>query len=200
MTVTTTGMPGTTTPHDDSLGGASRRWRLIAGILAVLLVLALAGAVVQTMRVTSQSDAQAALLADQTVTKTYQELERQAALPAAQRSVDALEWAIATPQSDRSATVWTTAVLSSNLGGDTLTARVSTTLAASPLQPPMHYLEFVAQVTPGATTGEGPTISTCAVRTGSSVGPLATSTVHVTPSMVMEPCSADLLRQLGVTA
>jgi hypothetical protein len=64
----------------------------------------------------------------------------------------------------------------------------------------MHYLEFVAQVTPGATTGEGPTISTCAVRTGSSVGPLATSTVHVTPSMVMEPCSADLLRQLGVTA
>lgn len=200
MTMTTPGVTGTTTPQDGSPAGASRRWRLIAGVLAVVLVLALAAVVVQTMRATSQSDAQAALLADQTVTKTYQELERQAALPAAQRSVDALEWAIATPQSDTTATVWTTKVLSGNLGGDTLTARVSTTLAASPLQPPSYYLEFVAQVTPGATSGESPAISTCAVRSGSSGSPLATSSVHVTPSMVMEPCSADLLRQLGVTA
>jgi hypothetical protein len=198
MTVTTAGVPGTTTPHDGSSEGTSRRWRVIAGILAFALVLALAGAVVQAMRASSQSDAQAALLADQTVTKTFQELERQAALPAAQRSIDALEWAIATPQSDTTGTVWTTTVLSSNLAGDTLTARVSTTLAASPLQAPSHYLEFVAQVTAGSTSGENPTVSTCAVRSGSSDSAPATANVNVTPHMVMQPCSADLLRQLGV--
>jgi uncharacterized membrane protein len=200
MTVTTAAEPATTTPVGGPRGGALRRWRLIAVILAVALVLALAAAVVLAMRVAAQADAQAALLADQTVTKTYQELERQALLPAAQRSTDALEWAIATPQSDTTATVWTTEVLSSNLSGDTLTARVATSITSAADQPASHYLEFVAQVTPGGTGDVNSTVATCVIRSGSPSSPFATSTVRFTPHMVMEPCSTDLLRRLGITA
>ncbi len=189
----------TTTPIDDRQAGAPRRRKRFAGILAVALALALVAAVVQTMRLTDQSDAQAALLADQTVTKTYQELERQAQLPAAQRSVDSLTWAIATPQSDTTGQVWTTDVLTSTLSGDTLAARVATSITSAPDQPTTRYLEFVAQVTPAGTSNVSSTVATCVVRSGSPSSPLATSTVRFTPHMVMEPCPADLLRQLGIT-
>jgi hypothetical protein len=200
MTVTTAAVPATTAPGGGPHGDALRRRTPIAVILAVALTLALAAAAVLAMRVTAQADAQAALLSDQTVTKTYQELERQALLPAAQRSADALEWAIATPQSDTTATVWTTEVLSSKLSGETLTARVATSITSAADQPASHYLEFVAQVTPEGTGDVNSNVATCVVRSGSPSSPLATSTARFTPHMVMEPCSADLLRQLGITA
>jgi hypothetical protein len=151
------------------------------------------------MRLADQSDAQAALLADQTVTKTYQELDRQAQLPAAQRSFDALTWAIATPQSDTLGLVWTTDVLSSSLSGTVLSARVSTAISDGTQSLPSRYLEFVAQVEARPSTNESGTVATCAIRSGSADAPLATSTVHVTAHMVMEPCSADVLTQQGIT-
>jgi hypothetical protein len=200
MTMTTAAESATATPSDGRQSGALRRWKRFAGILALSLVLALVAAVVQTMRLSSQSDTQAALLADQTVTKTYQELERQAQLPAAQRSVEALTWAIATPQSDTTGQVWTTDVLTRTLSGDTLTARVATSITSAPDQLATRYLEFVAQVTPAGTSNASSTVATCVVRSGSPSSPLATSTVRFTPHMVMEPCPADLLRQLGITA
>jgi hypothetical protein len=70
----------------------------VAGPLAVALVVVVA--VVLAIRTNAPSDAQASLLGDQALTKTYQELDRQALLPSAQRSVDALAWAIPTPQWD----------------------------------------------------------------------------------------------------
>jgi hypothetical protein len=200
VTVATAGVPGTTTSDEGSPHGTARRSTLAAGILAAVLLLAVVAAVVLAMRVTAQSDAQAALLADHAVTKTYQELERQAALPAAQRSVDALERAIATPQSDTTASVWTTEVLSSNLSGDTPTARVATSITSAPDQPASSYLEFVAQVTPASARNVSSTVATCVIRSGSPSSPLGSSTVRFTPHMVLEPCSADLLHQLGITA
>jgi len=199
MTMTTAAEAATITPSDGTQAGALRRWTRFAGILALALALALVAAVVQTMRLADQSDAQAGLLADQTVTKTYQALDRQAQLPAAQRSVDALSWAIATAQSDTTGQVWTTDVLSSNLDGDTLTARVATSITSAPDQPASHYLEFVAQVTPAASNNGSSTVATCAIRSGSADAPLATSTVHVTAHMVMEPCAAAVLTQQGIT-
>jgi hypothetical protein len=199
MTMTTATETATPTPSDDAQAATLRRWKRFARILAVALALALVAAVLQTMRLADQSDAQAALLADQTVTKTYQELDRQAQLPAAQRSVDALTWAIATPQSDTVGLVWTTDVLSSSLSGTVLTARVSTAISDGTQSLPSRYLEFVAQVAARPSTNESGTVATCAIRSGSADAPLATSTVHVTAHMVMEPCSAALLTQLGIT-
>ena len=199
MTMTTAAEAATITPSDGTQAGALRRWTRFAGILALALALALVAAVVQTMRLADQSDAQAGLLADQTVTKTYQALDRQAQLPAAQRSVDALTWAIATPQSDTLGLVWTTDVLSSSLSGTVLTARVSTAISDGTQSLPSRFLEFVAQVAARPSTNESSTVATCAIRSGSADAPLATSTVHVTAHMVMEPCPAALLTQLGIT-
>jgi hypothetical protein len=162
--------------------------------LGLLLVLGLvAGAVVATR--SSAASAQAAMLADQTVTKSFKEIERQAALPVGQRSIDAFSWAIATPRSDQTSQVWTTEVGRSGLGGPTLFAEVTASLAV-PGQAPSYYLDFVVATTPDP--GGSFDSSVCLVRSGSADAPLATAPYFVTSSLFLAPCSAAVLQQRGI--
>lgn len=183
----------------ESQPATNHLWKVIAGVLAVVLVVTLGGAVVVVMRGTAQSDALTLLLADQTVTKTYKELERQAKRPPAQRSTGALQWAIATPQSDKSGLVWTTAVLSSDLSRDVLSAHVSTSLADAE-GAPSQYLEFIVQVTPAPNGQVNSAVMSCVVRSGASNDPLATSPVWITDHMFLDPCPREVLQQVGVAS
>lgn len=169
--------------------------RVVAVLLAVALVVGLlAAAVAVTRRSAAQAQAQASMLADQTVTKAVRELERQAALPAGQRSLEALSWAIATPQSDRTVPVWTTDVGRAGLGATTLFADVTATLTA-PGQAPSYYLEFVVSTTGGTGSVDS---AACVVRSGSADAPVATAPLYVTDHVFLQPCSAADLRQRGI--
>jgi hypothetical protein len=170
-------------------------------LLVLVVVLAVIAVVVAVNRTgTAAADDVGAMSADTAVTKTYQELERQSLLPPSQRSIDVLEAVLATPQSDRTGPLWETEVVRSRLGGTTLVAEVVTTWSPSPLSAPTSYLDFVVQVTPSADPGASVGIRTCAVRSGSSAAPLATSTVWVTDHLLMEPCSSTVLADLGITS
>lgn len=167
--------------------------RVVAVVLAVALVAGLlAAAVVLTRR--SAVQAQTSMLADQTVTKAAQELERQAALPADQRSLDAFSWAIATPQSDRTGAGWTTEVGRADLGAATLFADVTATLTA-PGRAPSYYLEFVVSTTGGTGSVDS---SACVVRSGSADAPVATTALYLTDHLFLPPCSAADLQQRGI--
>lgn len=188
-----TSIPGEQAPTTEPTQG---RRRALALTLVVLLVLGLLAVAVAWSRGSASAD-QASLLADQATTKTYQELERQAALPASERSLDALSWAIATPQSDRTGPVWTTDVLRAELSGTTLTARVAAALAV-PGAAPTYYLEYVVTVVEPTDPGTTPGVTACAARYGDSTTP-ATGTVAITSHLVLPACDADTLQRAGVT-
>ena len=189
------------TSQPDLPSAAPRRLRVAVAVLSVLLAGAVVAGFVLAQRAAAQSDAQAAMLRDTTVTQTYQALERQSVLPPGQRSVEALEWAIATPQSDTTGALWSNEVLSSRLDGPILTARVATSWTAAPGEPAASYLEFIAEVAPAAASNESDSVMTCVVRSGSTSAPLATSRVVLTPGgLSMDPCPAAVLRQAGITS
>ena len=179
---------------EDGPRGRSRR--PLAVVLGLLLVLGLvAGAVAVTRG--SAASAQASMLADQTITKSFKELERQAALPVGQRSIDAFSWAIATPQSNQIGPVWTTDVGRADLGtGATLFAEVTAALAV-PGEAPTYYVEFVVSTSSGPSTSVD--TSVCLVRSGSADAPLATAPLSLSDHLLVQPCSAELLQQRGIT-
>jgi hypothetical protein len=187
-----TDIPDPVVPDQEAARPRSRRPWVV--VLALLLVAALVAAAVVVAR-GSATSAQAAMLADQTITKSFQELERQAALPAGERSLEAFTWAIATPQSDRSGPVWSTDLGRADLGSPTMFAEVSAQLTASG-QAPTYYLEFVVSTTSGPSTSID--TSVCLVRSGSPDAPLATAPYAVTDGLFVQPCSAELLQQRGI--
>lgn len=187
-----TDIPGPVVPEQEAARPRSRRPWVV--VLSLLLVAALVAGAVAVAR-SSAASAQTAMLADQTLTKSTQEIERQAALPASQRSLDAFSWAIATPQSDRTGPAWTTDLGRADLGAATPFAVVTATLAV-PGQDPTYYLEFVVSSTPGQ--GGASETTACLVRSGSADAPLATAPYYVTDHLFVQPCSAELLQQRGI--
>ncbi len=190
-----TDVPGPVVP-DEEAAAPSRSRRPLVAVLALLLVVGLVAAAVVVAR-GSAASAQAAMLADQTITKSVQELERQSALPVGERSLEAFSWAIATPQSNQIGPVWTTDVGRADLGtGATLFAEVTSALAV-PGQAPTYYLEFVVSTSSGPSTSVD--TSVCLVRSGSADAPLATAPLSLSDHLFVQPCSAEMLQQRGIT-
>jgi len=162
--------------------------RRIITWLAVLLACTSMLALWQTVRVGRLAGQTIETVDDMTITKTSQELFRQAALPANQRSVETLERVTATPQSDQTGAVFSTQLSGANLGGNTLYARVTITASTSTSGGSESFLEvlFTQPVTDPSTADGG---SACAVRYNSQ--DLATDPVAVTPHLTLPPCTAD---------
>lgn len=163
--------------------------------LVVVLVAGLVGgtAVVASARTSAARFAeQASVFTDIAVTKTFDELSRQSYLPPEQRDVADLEAALATPQSDKTGTIWATDVLASDMRGDALRAQVLVT-ATTATGEPLYVLEFVQRVTPPRTEGSTPEVSVCAV-SATPDQTRSTGEVSYTDHAVMQSCSdADVL-------
>lgn len=188
-----TDIPGPVVPDEEAAAPARSRRPLVV-VLALLLVAALVAAAVVVTR-GSAASAQAAMLADQTITKSFKEIERQAALPVGERTLDAFSWAIATPQSNQIGPVWTTDLGRADLGSPTMFAEVSAQLAV-PGQAPTYYVEFVVSTTSGPSTTVD--TSVCLVRSGSPDAPLATAPLALSDRLFVGPCSAEVLKQRGI--
>ena len=169
-------------------GPSEKSSRRIVTWLAVLLACTSALAVWQAVRVGRLEGQTIETVNDLTITKTSQELMRQAALPASKRSVETLERMIATPHSDQTGPVFSTQVSGANLSGNTLYARVTITASPSTSGGSESFLEvlFTQPVTDPSTADGG---SACAVRYNSQE--LATDPVAVTPHLTLAPCTAD---------
>lgn len=189
---------GATAPSTGDRAGHHRRRSVVALALALVVAAALVLAAVAATR-SDQAEATASLLQDQAVTKTYQELDRQARLPAAQRSIEALAWAVATPQSDTTGATSTTEVLRGNLSGATLTAHVASAVVPGPGEAASSYLEVLVRVTVAEAANVSNDISTCVVRSGSAGSPIATGPYAVTSHLSLPPCDPDVLRGAGIS-
>lgn len=162
--------------------------RLIVTWLAVLLACTSVAALWQTVRLGRLQGLSVQTVNDITITKASQELMRQAALPADQRSIEALEQVITTPRSDQIGLVFSTKVSGARLDGTPLYVVVTISADPGASSEAGSFLEvlFATPVTDPSTADGG---SACAVRYNSQ--DLATEPVAVTPHLTLEPCTAD---------
>ncbi len=186
----------TAAPTSGSEASPSRR-RMPTWLVVVLVAgLVVGTAVVASARTSAARFAeQASVFTDIAVTKTFDELSRQSYLPPEQRDVAMLEAALATPQSDKGSTIWTTDVRQFDRQGDAIVAQVVVT-ATTATGEPLYLFEFVERVTPPRSPGSTPEVSVCAVSTTPD-GTRSTGEVFYTDHMVMPSCADSAVLWLG---